>query len=140
MDVRKKDEAFVSQFWTPQHNSGFGAVLEPHLCGVKKEVGGAKRPHDAHDAGSWGAAGRLKYVFYLTKTAKYTPWAVFVVVNTNVGSMRCMTSMRKAWRALPGPPYKLCMLHGFWVRLAHISRTFVAPKLRFCTTLAYQIR
>ena len=39
---------------------GFGGVLKAHMCGVKREIGGPNRPHDAHDAGSWGAAGRLK--------------------------------------------------------------------------------
>ena len=47
------------------------------MCGVKKEIGDPNRPHDAHDAGSWGPAGRL--------TSEYTLWAVFVAVNTRVG-------------------------------------------------------
>ena len=42
--------AFVSRFWP-------GRVLKPHMCGVKKEIGGPNRPHDAHDAGSWGFLG-----------------------------------------------------------------------------------
>ena len=38
-------------------------------------------------------------------------------------------------------PYKLGMLHGFWVCvLAQVSSTFVAPQRGFCTTLAYPIR
>ena len=49
------------------------------MCGVKKEIGGPNKPHDAHDAGSWGAAGRLKYTINPTKCSKYTLWAVFVV-------------------------------------------------------------
>ena len=28
--------------------------MKPHMCGVKREIGGPNRPHDAHDAGSWG--------------------------------------------------------------------------------------
>ena len=38
------------------------------MCGVKKEIGGTKGPHDAHDAGSWGAAGALKC--FTNKTLK----------------------------------------------------------------------
>ena len=32
------------------------------MCGLKKEFGGPNKnkPHDAHDAGSWGAAGAFK--------------------------------------------------------------------------------
>ena len=45
-------------------------VLKPHICGVKKEIGGPNRPHDAHDAGSWGAAGRLKCPINANKTLK----------------------------------------------------------------------
>ena len=40
------------------------------MCGVKREIGGPNRPHDAHDAGSWGAAGRLKYAINPSKTHK----------------------------------------------------------------------
>ena len=43
-------------------------VLKPHICGVKKEIGGPNRPHDAPDAGSWGAAGRLKCPINANKT------------------------------------------------------------------------
>ena len=45
-------------------------VLKPHICGVKKEIGGPDRPHDAHDAGSWGAAGRLKCPINANKMLK----------------------------------------------------------------------
>ena len=38
---------------------GFGGVLEPHMRGVKKGYGDPNRPHDAHEAGSWRAAGRF---------------------------------------------------------------------------------
>ena len=38
------------------------------MCSVKKEVGGPNRPDDAHDAGSWGAAGRLKCTINPNKT------------------------------------------------------------------------
>ena len=31
---------------------GFWRGLEPHMCGVKREIGGPNSPHDAHDAGS----------------------------------------------------------------------------------------
>ena len=37
------------------------------MCGVKKEVGGPNRPRDAHDAGPWGAARRLKCSINPTK-------------------------------------------------------------------------
>ena len=60
-------------------------VLKPHMCGVKKEIGGPNKPHDAHDAGSWGAAGHLKRAFNPTKRSKYRLWAVFVAVNTSAG-------------------------------------------------------
>ena len=40
------------------------------MCGVKKEIGGPNRPHDAHDAGSWGAAGHLKCAINRNKTLK----------------------------------------------------------------------
>ena len=40
------------------------------MCGVKREIGGPNRPHDAHDAGSWGAAGRLKCAINPNKTLK----------------------------------------------------------------------
>ena len=40
-----------------------------YVCAcVKREVGGPNRPHDAHDAGSWGAAGRLKCAINPNKT------------------------------------------------------------------------
>ena len=54
------------------------------MCGVKKETGGPNGAHDAHDAGSWGDAGRLKCAINPTKRSKYTLWAVFLVVNTSV--------------------------------------------------------
>ena len=44
----------------PQHIQGFGGVLKLHMCDVKREIGGPNRPHDAHDAGSWGACRALK--------------------------------------------------------------------------------
>ena len=31
-------------------------------------------------------------------------------------------------------PYKMCMLHGFWVCFAHISSTLEFPKLVKCVT------
>ena len=40
------------------------------MCGVKKEIGGPNRPHDADDAGAWGAAGRLKCAINPKKTLK----------------------------------------------------------------------
>ena len=40
------------------------------MCGVKREIGGPNRRHDAHDAGSWGAAGRLKCAINANKTLK----------------------------------------------------------------------
>ena len=40
------------------------------MCGVKREIGGPNRPHDAHDAGSRGAAGRLKCAINPNKTLK----------------------------------------------------------------------
>ena len=40
------------------------------MCGVKKETGGPNRPHDAHDAVSWGAAGRLQCAINPNKTLK----------------------------------------------------------------------
>ena len=40
------------------------------MCGVKREIGGPNRPHDAHDAGSWGAAGRLKCAINPNKMLK----------------------------------------------------------------------
>ena len=40
------------------------------MCGVKKEIGSPNRPHDAHDAGSLGAAGRLKGAINPNKTLK----------------------------------------------------------------------
>ena len=45
-------------------------ALKPHMCGVKKEIGGPNRLHDAHDAGSWGAAGRLKCAINPNKTLR----------------------------------------------------------------------
>ena len=57
--------------------------MKPHMCGVKRETGGPNRPHDAHDAGSWGAAGRLKCAIDPTKRSKCTPWAVFVAASTS---------------------------------------------------------
>ena len=44
---------FRFQFGTPQYTQGFGGVLEPHICGVKKENGGPG-PMDAHYAGLEG--------------------------------------------------------------------------------------
>ena len=41
----------------PQHIQGFGGVLKPHMCRVKREIGGPNRPHNAHDAGSGGVQG-----------------------------------------------------------------------------------
>ena len=80
--------AFVSHVWPifgpPQHISGFGGVLKPHMCGVKREIGGPNRPHDAHDAaGSWGPAGRLKCAINPKKRSKCTMWAVFVAASTS---------------------------------------------------------
>ena len=40
------------------------------MCDVKKESGGPNKPHDAHDAGSWGAAGRLKCTISPNKMLK----------------------------------------------------------------------
>ena len=37
------------------------------MCGVKREIGGSNRPHDAHDA---GAAGHLKHAINPNKTFK----------------------------------------------------------------------
>ena len=37
-------------FSGPASSARFGAVLEPHTCGVKRENGGPNRPHDAQDA------------------------------------------------------------------------------------------
>ena len=45
-------------------------VLKPHICGVKKEIRGPNRPHDAHDAGSWGVAGHFKSAINPNKTFK----------------------------------------------------------------------
>ena len=45
-------------------------VLKPHTCGVKKEIEGPNRPHDAHDAGSLGAAGRLNCAINPNETLK----------------------------------------------------------------------
>ena len=58
--------AFVSHFG----HLGSGGVLKPHMCGVKREIGGPNRPHDAHDAGSLGAAGRLKCAINPNTTLK----------------------------------------------------------------------
>ena len=44
--------------------------MKPHMCGVKREIGGPNRPHDAHDAGSCGAAGRVKCAINPNKTLK----------------------------------------------------------------------
>ena len=54
--------AFVSHFWPPQHIWGFGGVLKPHMCGVKREFGDPNRPHDAH--------GRLKCAINPNKKLK----------------------------------------------------------------------
>ena len=40
------------------------------MCGVKREIGGPNRPRDAHDAGSWGAAGRLNCAINPNETLK----------------------------------------------------------------------
>ena len=52
----------------------FGHLNIPRVaegsCGVKREIGGPNRPHDAHAAGSWGAAGRLKCAINPNKTLK----------------------------------------------------------------------
>ena len=62
-----------------------------HMCGVKREIGGPNRRHDAHDAGSWGAAGRGKCAKTPTKRSKYTLWAVFVAVKTSEMQLRART-------------------------------------------------
>ena len=60
-------------------------MLGPHVCGVKKEIGGPDRSHDAHDAGSWGGAGRLKCaIIDPTKCSKYTLWAGLLVENAAI--------------------------------------------------------
>ena len=56
------------------------------MCGVKKEIGCPNKPHDAHNAGSWGAARAIKCSLKPTKCSKYALWAVFVAANTSVGS------------------------------------------------------
>ena len=40
------------------------------MCGVKKEIWGPNRPHDAHNAGPWGAAGHFKSAINPNKTFK----------------------------------------------------------------------
>ena len=59
------DWAFVCQYLNIP--GGFGGVLGPHMCGVKKEIGGPNKPHDA---GSWGAAGTSKCARNPCKTVK----------------------------------------------------------------------
>ena len=68
MRLHQHHWSFVSHFWTPRHNSGFGGVSEAHECGVKTEMGGLNRVHDAHDTSCWGAAGILKCAVNLNKT------------------------------------------------------------------------
>ena len=58
--------------------------LGASLCGVKREIWGPNRPHDAHNAGPWGAAGHFKSAINPNKNSKYTLWAVFVAVETSV--------------------------------------------------------
>ena len=91
----------------------------------QKRHKGPKRPHDAHDASSWGSAGRLKCTINPRKRSKYTLWAVFVAVNTSVS--RVLYDKHETGLAClaQAKPYKMCMSHGF-VCFAHISSTFVA--------------
>ena len=58
--------------------STYLGVLTPHMCGAKKEIGGPNKPPDAHDAGSWGAAGRLNFAKNQTKRSKYALWAMWL--------------------------------------------------------------
>ena len=60
------------------------------MCGVKREIGGPNRPHDAH-AGSWGAAGRLKCAINPNKTLKMHAVAVFVAANTSEMQLWALT-------------------------------------------------
>ena len=80
MFFRPASSAQLGLCFSPLATSTYLAVLKPHMCGVKKEIGGPNRPHYAHDAGSSGAARCLKY--NPRKRSKYTLWAVFVAVNT----------------------------------------------------------
>ena len=62
--------ADISHFWTPQVPRVLDGCWNrhmSHMCGVK-EIRGPNRPHDAHDAGSWGVAGDLKCVINPNKT------------------------------------------------------------------------
>ena len=65
LSLSPKQRKVLGQFFRPASSTHFGLrfsllVLEPNMCGVKKETGSPNRPHDGHDVGSWGAAGRLK--------------------------------------------------------------------------------
>ena len=94
------------------------------MCGVNKEIGGPDGPHDAHDAGSWGATGHLKSAINPNKT--FTLWSVFVAVKTadkRETGLACIVQAK---------PYKMCTLHSCWVCFAHISSTAVAPRLVQC--------
>ena len=59
--------AFVSHFWP---HLEFWRGLEASYVWCQEGNWGLNRPHDAHDAGSWGAAGRLKCAMQSNKTLK----------------------------------------------------------------------
>ena len=102
--------ADVSHFWTPQ----IPGVLDGcWMCGVK-EMRGPNRPHDAHDAGSWGAAGQLKFVMNPNKTplkiaavGSVCSCEIPVLVGPALYDETGLACIAQA------KPYKSCMLHGY---------------------------
>ena len=54
------------------------------MCGFNKGIGGPKRPHDAHDAGSWGSARRCTIK---PKKTLNILWAIFVALDTSVSGI-----------------------------------------------------
>ncbi len=88
------------------------------MCGVKKAVGGPNKPHDAHDAGSWGAAGALKWVINPNQTLK----------QQTMGSISGSRKPALAASALPRLTPENCAFCLMWL---DISIIFMAAMLSY---------
>ena len=105
---------------------------------------GPKEPHDAHDAGSWGAAGRLKCARTHNKTLQIH--AVGGVCGCEYHCwqhMRCMISMRQALHALhilPICPALLWLLSYDCATLCSLANTLnVAHDLQETVPVGYNM-
>ena len=71
-----------------------------------------RTPNDADDAALWGASS--------ASLGSCFNFCCLCPLGRHETGLACIAQAK---------PYKMCMLHGFWARFAHMSSTFVAPKL-----------